>query len=1106
MLHYYNAYSHNLKEAKHKIDKAKEHITPFIQYLNTAIESMKNRVIKAKWIKAQSAKTLELKGFLYEYKERSKIILDSKFLEKFNDLYVIENLPKNANLNEKLFIKLENGEKFSKSLESLKIDSINLPINLPFEDIIKLDSIDSKISKASFEGEDVKIYSLKDKLNKIFVENIESKLDKKRVTITDKKGNEIFCTPDSRLDSNNIKIENISFLVKFIKAELPSNSKLFKINNKEILYSQNRQNMKEIKLKHLLKDIKLESLPQEIQDNIKNEAKECIKLIEIDDGSDEEIESPLKYFLEENVQVKITSKGQIFHYRGECAEFSVRVIESSEYTIELFAKIKDKKDSKKSKKITIKLKPDDIPKDSILEIKPNTYQLEMQKKAILNLQNSPIETQHKFIDLFLNRDSINWENNVDSTNIDSIKWNVLSDETRDGASVQREFIAKALNTNDFAILEGPPGSGKTTVILELICQLISRGKRILLCGSTHVAIDNVLQRAKEKGLMKKFNIFPLRVGKEGAISDEIEEYQIDNVFKKYNDVSSKFLMDIANLVCGTTIGILQYPSFKDMSVINDKNKEVKEMIPEFDYLIIDESSKTTFQEFVVPAMYAKKWILVGDKRQLSPFVERKDLESNLEKLPLNNGEYLTQDYQRACFLLFKLRDIVKKHKHLKFAIGVNVATLSALKNEISKRDKFLESKKFGFYDTAISIFDSLDKDIIFFNESLDSNNIIESFFTFYPFKKDFIKLDSQLYSFLATEVYDDDSKFDKFHKFQENLKKENFLERSFASEIAWRLTREFEMRTFTSKKGKLENYINAIDDLLPKSHPQYGLISKKIGTIATIAQPSILESLISGIKDRYNKTNEKTIIRDGLGKLLDSRHTILTYQSRMHPHISRFPRVRFYESENALKDLQKPVSMESQREWGYNTYRARSVWIDVKGETFRGRNEKEAEALIKELKKFRKFLEDSKQNLNPQGEMWSIAVLSFYKGQCRILADRLNEIAKLKNKTQNFNHKIGNIEVNMKLCSVDKFQGQEADIVFLSMVRSDKIGFLDNPNRLNVGITRAKYQLVIFGDYDFYNPSKDSKDYKDSKKPYNKDEMLKEFAKAQSLIRSNEWK
>lgn len=47
-------------------------------------------------------------------------------------------------------------------------------------------------------------------------------------------------------------------------------------------------------------------------------------------------------------------------------------------------------------------------------------------------------------------------------------------------------------------------------------------------------------------------------------------------------------------------------------------KTIKPIMPDFDYLIIDESSKTTFQEFLVPAMYAKKWIIVGDTDSLAP--------------------------------------------------------------------------------------------------------------------------------------------------------------------------------------------------------------------------------------------------------------------------------------------------------------------------------------------------------------------------------------------------------------------------------------------------------------------------------------------------------
>lgn len=68
------------------------------------------------------------------------------------------------------------------------------------------------------------------------------------------------------------------------------------------------------------------------------------------------------------------------------------------------------------------------------------------------------------------------------------------------------------------------------------------------------------------------------------------------------------------------------------------------------------------------------------------------------------------------------------------------------------------------------------------------------------------------------------------------------------------------------------------------------------------------------------------------------------------------------------------------------------------------------------------------------------------------------------------------IEIN----TVDSFQGSECDIIIMSCVKSEGIGFVKDPNRLNVSLTRAKHVLILCGNFrtfrvrkfilfDFYN-------------------------------------
>ena len=59
---------------------------------------------------------------------------------------------------------------------------------------------------------------------------------------------------------------------------------------------------------------------------------------------------------------------------------------------------------------------------------------------------------------------------------------------------QRAAIAFALACQEVALLHGPPGTGKTTTVVELILQAVRRGQRVLACAPSNIAVDNIVER------------------------------------------------------------------------------------------------------------------------------------------------------------------------------------------------------------------------------------------------------------------------------------------------------------------------------------------------------------------------------------------------------------------------------------------------------------------------------------------------------------------------------------------------------------------------------------------------------------------------------------
>lgn len=793
-----------------------------------------------------------------------------------------------------------------------------------------------------------------------------------------------------------------------------------------------------------------------------------IQLIE-KEGGDDTGKSDLDYFFDDNQNVKILDSTQRKNEDG----FRVLKARQDERQILLARNSKGKKNSNSEY-------PSQQEKRSEIRVSVDTSQLKRQKDAINQLMSRPSTGHWPLIQMLQKREQACWPD-VKPVQIPESGWTVLTDPDFDGCDRQREFVAKALANQDFTILDGPPGTGKTTTILELIMQLVLQGKRVLLSASTHAAINNVLERIKENPVLSA-QIFPLRIGDENnAIG--VEEFQFDNVLSGLQNIhgcehlSKQLMVDSSNLVCGTTIGILR--------LFNDREMSLDTGEPPFDVMIIDECSKTTFQEFLVPARFAKRWVLVGDVRQLSPFTDREQIVANLDNLMLvppkgkTPGQNLSAAVQQACFLLEELRGNHQSPYSQPMLVPVTRDVASALVEEIRKRTEQLKLAK-GLNNLLVVMANA--------GRDADSHMLGLKQIQRHPeqlYNHNLLFIEECCLGELTSWIPDDmlvlhpdwcSTAQAAQHRITgtgcrpfkvkssdytdtEQLHKE-LLDRidstKWSEEVCWRLEREYWLRLSAKQKQKTGYLEDTLERLFPKSVSADG----RIHVLKNIAFPSILEAL-SGDGLVKRKSDDPTTLNQGFNASEKSqRYTTLTYQHRMHPDISVFPRQQFY-PKGVLADGGKTTS---DRAWQYSRYESRNIWLDVRGATLKGNsNREETQALLTELKAFCDWAEGKVKN--KKGEPFDVAVLTFYKGQEKALRVALQKLPGNDKRYARFNYK----GISIKLATVDYFQGQEADVVFLSMVNTHRDGFMDSPNRLNVSITRARYQLVIVGHYEYFS-------------------------------------
>jgi superfamily I DNA and/or RNA helicase len=719
-------------------------------------------------------------------------------------------------------------------------------------------------------------------------------------------------------------------------------------------------------------------------------------------------------------------------------------------------------------------------------LRPNTYQLDQQKKAINRLLHEPLSEHEPLLYLFGFSDEEYWEQDPEYVPLD---WRVLTRDDIEGVDEQREFVMKALATKDFALMEGPPGSGKTTVIIELVAQLAKKGMRVLLCSATHAAIDNVIERVAEKykDIVGDL-IVPVRIsGSEDSVKESVRPYLLSRLKKTYTEeilsflrqnhtlesqkyllenLSSKqgeqwietLILESANLVAGTMIGILQHPAIK-----GNRNS-----VP-FDVMIVDEASKVTFLDFIVPALYAKKWILVGDIKQLPPYIEQDYV-----------GEYIQgfvdENEQKAILERYELKrrlSAVRRELIIYFTrrnVSQELETLQRELKEIISRDEKEHDKGLREFLNRPPHILTLDKknlstwtseeimklnaaDLLICEESKEVRAFIE--------RHIFVK---------SVVINPEDSCFGNYSDFtyrqrylyERDLHKRAYKEdefyqfapegESWAEKVVNNLTQYFGFRDVVDIFK--ESYLDLIR-LLP------GKLWEEVNDIKRLVFPSILEILQRGMGPE-KKQRDKQLITHGLSEEhKESRFVSLSYQHRMHPEIAEIPGKYFYGGKN----LHSGTSVERRHwadPWGGN----RVLWIpntDATGNQKGGKiiNPTEVDDMEAQLKKFLEWAED---NPKRDGGRYELAILSFYLHQVNELRKMVRRVTGQPNRYAKFQK--GNVDIF--LYTVDKFQGQEADVVFLGFTKFTRNAHYNSPNRLNVALTRARHKLLLFGNQTWF--------------------------------------
>ncbi|KAI1560314.1 Superfamily I DNA and RNA helicase, partial [Pyrenophora tritici-repentis] len=212
---------------------------------------------------------------------------------------------------------------------------------------------------------------------------------------------------------------------------------------------------------------------------------------------------------------------------------------------------------------------------------------------------------------------------------------------------QQEAIRFALASREVALIHGPPGTGKTHTLIELILQLLKQKLRLLVCGPSNISVDNIVER------LASHKVPMVRLGHPARLLPSVLNHSLD-VLTRTSEAAA-LVQDVRKEMDDKQSSIRKTRNAKERRQIYTELKELRQEFrerekgcvnnlvsgskvvlatlhgaggfhlkgQEFDVVIIDEASQALEAQCWVPLLWVKasKLVLAGDHLQLPPTIK-----------------------------------------------------------------------------------------------------------------------------------------------------------------------------------------------------------------------------------------------------------------------------------------------------------------------------------------------------------------------------------------------------------------------------------------------------------------------------------------------------